>query len=139
MDKTEWGTDIIVFLGILLNGRYHFLAVPESKKMKALNSLKLLSQKKKGVVRDLQSLAGLLNFLNRVIVPGRAFTRRMYVKFSGCFSLPNDRAYHTSSTKKHLKALPPCQPGCRIQARLYNVDTIFGESKQGYLQTIYRC
>ena len=38
--------------------------------------------RKKATVKELQSLAGLLNFLNRAIVPGRAFTRRMYAKCS---------------------------------------------------------
>ena len=38
--------------------------------------------KKSATVRELQGLAGLLNFLHRAIVPGRAFTRRMYAKFS---------------------------------------------------------
>ena len=33
-------------------------------------------------MKDLQSLAGLLNFLNKAIYPGRAFTRCMYSKFA---------------------------------------------------------
>ena len=103
MEKTEWGTNIIVFLGILLNGRYHLLAVPEVKRLKALNLLKLLADKKKGVVKELQSLAGLLNFLHRAIVPGRAFTRRMYAKFSGCISLPDNRKVNDSRSNRQLK------------------------------------
>ena len=35
------------------------------------------------MVKELQQLAGLLNFLCRAIFPGRAFTRRMYAQFSG--------------------------------------------------------
>ena len=35
------------------------------------------------MVIKLQKLTGHLNFINRAIVPGRAFTRRMYAKFSG--------------------------------------------------------
>ena len=33
-------------------------------------------------MKQVQSLTGFLNFLNRAIMPGRAFTRRMYAKLS---------------------------------------------------------
>ena len=39
--------------------------------------------KKKTTVKELQQLAGYLNFLTRAIVPGQTFTRRMYAKFKG--------------------------------------------------------
>ena len=39
--------------------------------------------KKKATIKQLQKLAGHLNFINRAVVPGRAFTKRMYAKFSG--------------------------------------------------------
>ena len=74
MDKTEWATNIIIFLGILLNGKHYLLAVPEEKKAKALFLLKSFVDKKKALVRQIQSLAGLLNFLNKAIFPGRTFT-----------------------------------------------------------------
>ena len=45
-----------------------------------MNQLKLILSKKKATIKQIQSLTGLLNFLNRAIVPGRAFTRRMYNK-----------------------------------------------------------
>ena len=81
-DKTEWGTYQITFLGIILNGDSMSLSIPEEKRMKALNELQRLTAKRKATVKELQSLAGLLNFLNKAIHPGRAFTRRMYAKFS---------------------------------------------------------
>ena len=34
------------------------------------------------MVKDIQQLAGLLNFMTRAIHPGRPFLRRMYTKFS---------------------------------------------------------
>ena len=37
---------------------------------------------KKATVKDLQVLAGTLNFLNKAIVPGRVFTRHMYAKYA---------------------------------------------------------
>ena len=82
-DKTELATDRIVFLGIILDGSTMSLSIPEEKRLKALNTLQILSCKRKATVLELQSLAGFLNFLNKAIHPGRAFTRRMYAKFSG--------------------------------------------------------
>ena len=38
--------------------------------------------RKKTTVKDLQSLCGYLNFLNKVIFPGRVFTCRMYSKYA---------------------------------------------------------
>ena len=83
LDKTEWGTDRIVFLGILLEGNFHRLAIPLDKQIKATHMLQRLSMKTKATVADLESLSGYLNFLNKAIVPGRVFTRRMYAKFTG--------------------------------------------------------
>ena len=76
-----------MFLGILLDGRRKVLSLPQEKIIKARNWLKLLSctGKKKATVQQLQSLAGLLNFLNRATFPGRVFTRRMFAKWSGSF------------------------------------------------------
>ena len=39
-----------------------------------------VSEKKKVTIKQVQCLTGLLNFLNKCIVPGRAFTHRMYSK-----------------------------------------------------------
>ena len=33
-------------------------------------------------VKDIQKLTGTLNFLNRALIPGRTFTRRMYAKLT---------------------------------------------------------
>ena len=44
-------------------------------------------------MRQLQVLTGYLNFLNKAIFPGRAFTRRIYAKYAG--ALDNDlKQYH---------------------------------------------
>ena len=78
LEKTEWPDSLMTFLGILLDGRQRILAIPEEKRIKALNTLQNLVGHKKGTVKELQSLAGLFNFLNKAIMPGRAFTRRVY-------------------------------------------------------------
>ena len=82
-NESTWGSTFIVFLGIVLDGEHHILAITEEKRLRMLNTLLEISDRKKATVRELQALTGLLNFLTRAIFPGRAFTRRMYAKFTG--------------------------------------------------------
>ena len=82
LEKTEWADTVMVFLGILLDGRNHLLAVAEDKRIRTLNTLYLFTHKSKATVKEVQSLAGFLNFLNRAIFSGREFTRRMYAKIT---------------------------------------------------------
>lgn len=81
LEKTEWATQFIIFLGILLNSISGRLAVPQDKVNKAEGQLQRILESKKVKVIDLQRLTGLLNFLCKAIFPGRAFTRRMYAKY----------------------------------------------------------
>ena len=82
MEKTEWATECLIYLGVLLDGRLIRLALPLEKKNKAETMLRLMLEKCKATVKELQTLCGFLNFLNKVIFPGRTFTRRMYAKYS---------------------------------------------------------
>ena len=79
-ERMEFASCDMVFLGILLDGIRHVLAIPQDKAIKATNMLKFIFSKKKVTIKQIQKLTGLLNFLQRAIVPGRAFTRRMYDK-----------------------------------------------------------
>ena len=79
-EKTEWGSDCMIFLGTLLDGNELCLATSEEKKNKATQQLLTIVHKKKVKVHDLQSLTGLLNFLTRAIIPGRVFTCRLFTK-----------------------------------------------------------
>ena len=79
-DKIEWGAVIITFLGTLLDGERHCLCISEEKRIKALNQIKMIKSKRKATIKEIQQLTGILNFLNRAIVPGRVFTRHMYSK-----------------------------------------------------------
>ena len=79
-EKTEWASPVMVFLGVLLNGKSRTLSIPIEKKNKALELLNIAIQKKMMTIKFVQKITGTLNFLNRVIVPGRAFTRGMYTK-----------------------------------------------------------
>ena len=104
LDKTEWASNKVVFLGILLDGNNHALALPQEKIKKALDQLGYMRDKHMVTVNKLEALAGLLNFLNKAVVPGRAFTRRMYAKFSG-FKDSSDRKlkkYHHVTLDKEF-------------------------------------
>ena len=79
-DKTEWATQCIVFLGMLLDGNRFVISIPEEKRNKALNIINWTIDKRKVTIHHVQRLMGILNFLNRVVVPGRAFTCGMYSK-----------------------------------------------------------
>ena len=81
-EKTEWGSEIIIFLGILLDGRNMVLAIPIEKRNKAIELLQGMISKKKTTVKELQKLCGLLNFIGREVSPGRMFTRCMYSKYA---------------------------------------------------------
>ena len=70
----------IIFLGMLLDGDELCLAISEEKRNKARHQLNNIINKRTTTVKDLQSLTGLLNFLTKAIVPGRAFTRRLFTK-----------------------------------------------------------
>ena len=81
IDKTVWASTMVDFLGMLVDGVRLVLGIPEDKRVKACEAVEKLSQKRKTTVRELQALAGLLNFLTKVVVLGRAFTWRMYSKY----------------------------------------------------------
>ena len=59
------------------------MAIPQEKKVRAINQLETIVSRKKILVRQLQALTGLLNFLCKAIIPGRVFTRRLYAKIPG--------------------------------------------------------
>ena len=82
MEKTEWSSTLIIFLGILLNDCTLTLSIPLEKRDKALKLLNDLMGKRKITVKQLQVLTGFLNFLTKAIFPGRVFTRRIYNKFA---------------------------------------------------------
>ena len=81
-EKTVWATNIIVFLGILIDTISQTISIPIKKCEKALNQLNYVINARTVTVLELQQLTGLLNFISRAVVPGTAFTRRMYVKYA---------------------------------------------------------
>lgn len=82
-DKTVYATQLIEFLGMLLDAVRRLLLIPVEKRDRALTQIDRILGAKKILMHDLQRLTGLLNFLCRAIVPGRAFTRRFYFYMRG--------------------------------------------------------
>ena len=95
-DKTFWASEVMTFLGFLLDMTNQIIGIPQDKLAKGLNMvrslLKLITKPKKHrkvMVLQLQQLCGFLNFLGHAVVPGRTFTRRLYAKLG-----PNLKPHH---------------------------------------------
>ena len=79
LEKTFWGTTLLVFLGLLLDTEKQLVCIPTDKIEKALGYIEFFLNKKKATVLQFQKLCGSLNFLCRCLIPGRALLRRLYV------------------------------------------------------------
>ena len=80
LEKTVWGSTVIVFLGFLIDGEKMVISIPMEKVARAIELIcHILTKKsKKCTLHELQKLCGFLNHLCKCVVPGRAFTRCLY-------------------------------------------------------------
>ena len=101
LDKTEWAQIQIIFLDILLDCQSMSLVILEEKRTKAIAMLTDMLNRKKVTIKDLQLLCGYLNFLNKAVIPGRVFTRRMYAQFSGVADF-NRIMHHKGAMVRHF-------------------------------------
>ena len=100
MDKTVWGCTVITFLGFLIDSINQVIAIPVDKveRAKVIINRVLNKSSKKLTLHELQKICGFLNHLCRAIVPGRAFTRRLYAYTAGTL-LP----HHHINIKKEMR------------------------------------
>lgn len=98
-EKTETACRLIKFLGLLINALKQTVKLPSDKVVKALNQIEFILGSKKVTVLDMQRITGLLNFFTRAIVPGRAFTRRLYAAYSGA----NLKQHHHIRVTQEMK------------------------------------
>ena len=100
MEKTFWGTTRLVFLGLLIDTISQTVSVPIDKIVKAIDMVQnvLNNDSKKITLNQLQKICGFLNFLGRCVVPGRAFTRRLYA-----FSLGNLKPHHHIKINQEMR------------------------------------
>ena len=80
MEKTFWATTRLSFLGLLIDTVSQLICIPIEKVEKATKLINNVLSKKNHTIQlhQLQQLTGFLNFLGKAVVPGRAFTRRLY-------------------------------------------------------------
>lgn len=76
-DKTVNPTEILIFLGIEFDTANMVMRLPSEKLNELKQKITSCINKAKVTLRELQSLIGSLNFACQVIVPGRAFCRRL--------------------------------------------------------------
>ena len=76
-EKTEGPLNVIQFAGITLDTVQMEARLPADKLQKCKDFLIDFRTRRKVTLRELQSLIGLLNFTCSVVLPGRAFLRRL--------------------------------------------------------------
>lgn len=76
-EKTVYPTTVITIYGIEIDSNLMQSRLPDEKLTKLRTQLATCAHKRKIKLKDLQSFIGLLNFACQVIVPGRAFLRRL--------------------------------------------------------------
>ena len=77
-EKTVLPSTSVTLHGIEVDTSSMTIRLPQEKLSELRSKVASMSVKKKSTLKDLQSLLGSLNFACRVIVPGRAFLRRLY-------------------------------------------------------------
>ena len=105
-EKTEGPTVCITFLGMLLNGQRLTLMIPDDKKHRTINILQRAAEKKKLMIREIQELTGILNFLNKAICSGKGLYQENVYR--------TDRQAH-QQTRCTSQTTPPCTDKQRIQ------------------------
>ena len=125
-DKTEWASEFIIFLGILLDGRNFCLGIPIDKRDKAIKLLQSMLDWKKATVKELQGLCGYLNFISRAVFPGRTFVRRMYAKYSQVVNLgrtfPMNKEQLKLKQHHHVRLDKEFKSDCKVWLNFLSED-----------------
>ena len=77
-EKTVGPARVLDFAGIQLNTVTMEASLPPDKITKFMDSINDLQSTKSATLKQIQSLAGMLNFACSVLAPARAFSRRLY-------------------------------------------------------------
>ena len=100
-DKTFYPSTQIIVHGIFVDSTLGKASLPLDKLNNLLQRLQVLIHKRSVILRELQSILGLLNFACRVIRPGRAFSQRLINLTIGT-SNPNHHIRLTSEAKNDI-------------------------------------
>ena len=133
MKKTFWASTRMIFLGFLIDTVLRLVMIPIEKVSRAKNMIEFVlnkfnhnsQSKRKITVLQLQRICGFLNFLGRAILPGRAFTRRLYAP------LKNNklRQHH------HLRVTPEMKLDLDMWYTFVTHPSIFCRSFMDYSKT----
>ena len=102
-EKTQRPTNVITIYGIEIDSSSMVARLPKDKIDKIASLLAQFKRKRKVTLRELQSLLGLLNFACSVIIPGRAFLRRLFDLVVG-LTCPHYRITLNSESRADLQA-----------------------------------
>lgn len=102
-EKTEGPTTCLTFAGIELDTVCMEARLPADKRLKAIQQIQELLPKKRVTLKELQSIIGFLNFCCKVVIPGRAFLRRLMNLTIG-LSKPSHHVRLNAEAKADLKA-----------------------------------
>ena len=94
-EKFVWPTQRIEFLGLTLDTVRMAVAIPQDKQEVILKEIDVMLTLQKCKVKQVQALAGRLNFVMRAVPHGRSFSRKLYRMFAGM--RPH---WHVSITKE---------------------------------------
>ena len=105
VEKTLWASTMMVFLGFLLDMVHQRILIPCEKITRGINMIQTIlamysakkASQRKITVLQLQRICGFLNFLGRAVIPGRAFTRRLYAPLASPHLKPH---FHLRVTKE---------------------------------------
>lgn len=100
-EKTVEPTEVLIFLGIEFDTINMIMRLPEDKLIELKARISYCLGRSKITLRDLQSLIGILNFACQVIVPGRAFCRRL-IDATCNLRRPHHRTRITKAMKEDL-------------------------------------
>ena len=91
LEKTFWATTRLTFLGFLIDSALQMVFLPAEKVQKAQDVIRSLlgRRSRKMTIKEVQQICGLLNFFCRCVIPGRAFTRRLYACTAGTKLMPH--------------------------------------------------
>ena len=98
LEKKFWATQLLSFLGLLIDTVNQVVLIPIDKVSRAKELIDTVLNSKKITVHSLQKLTGFLNFLCKCVVPGRAFTRRFYTYYT-----PMMKPHHHLNVTRELK------------------------------------
>ena len=116
------------------------LCIPMEKLWKAIALIEKILYSKKVTIKTMQQICGLLNFLGRAIVPGIAFTRRLY-SYTGknipsTTSQHNKGAHFSLQSYHHIRINKEIKADLRMWQTFLKHPSAFSHPFMDYLQVI---